>query len=137
MAAFKVVILIFLILPIFPNEPALCSPVEPQVQLEISEDSGDRLEAKRDEIPPLNIAFIWELHHPLLSRPDDDLSFLPDFTQTALQDYLFFWELLESDFPELRINFAVSPSVILQLEMMRDGSYRDFQTELMLKEKLW
>lgn len=63
----------------------------------------------------LNIAFLWHLHQPYYLDPEENSFLLPWVRLHATKNYLFIADLFK-EFPRLRHNINLVPSLIKQIE---------------------
>jgi len=73
---------------------------------------------------PLYVAFLWHMHQPYYKDPLTGLYRLPWVRLHGTKDYLDMVEVLK-DFPEIRQNFNLVPSLLEQLVDYSEGSARD------------
>ncbi len=78
---------------------------------------------------PLHIVFIWHMHQPYYKDPETGLYRLPWVRLHGTKDYLDMLEIL-NDFPAVRQNFNLVPSLIEQLADYADHGARDIHLEL-------
>ncbi|NPA25051.1 MAG: hypothetical protein GXO34_04405 [Deltaproteobacteria bacterium] len=74
--------------------------------------------------PALNVIFLWHMHQPDYRDPESDLSLLPWVRLHGVKDYLDMVTILD-DFPGVRQNFNLVPSLLDQLQGYVDGTLSD------------
>jgi alpha-amylase/alpha-mannosidase (GH57 family) len=68
----------------------------------------------------LHIAFVWHMHQPYYRDPQNGTCSMPWVRLHATKDYLFVPSLL-SEYPNLKANFNLVPSLLKQIELYRGG----------------
>ncbi|MBI5075009.1 MAG: glycoside hydrolase [Nitrospirae bacterium] len=81
---------------------------------------------------PLHIVFIWHMHQPYYKDPSTGLYRLPWVRLHGTKDYLDMLEILK-EFPAVRQNFNLVPSLLEQLVDYADHGGRDVHLELTRK----
>ncbi len=74
--------------------------------------------------PALNVIFLWHMHQPDYRDPESSLSLLPWVRLHGVKDYLDMVTILD-DFPGIRQNFNLVPSLLDQLQGYVDGTLSD------------
>lgn len=82
---------------------------------------------------PLHLAFIWHMHQPFYKDPMTDFYRLPWVRLHGTKDYLDMVEILR-DFPRIRQNFNLVPSLLEQLVDYTDHQARDIFLEISRRE---
>jgi alpha-amylase/alpha-mannosidase (GH57 family) len=82
---------------------------------------------------PLNVIFLWHMHQPDYRDPESGVSLLPWVRLHGTKDYLDMVTILD-EFPGIRQNFNLVPSLLDQLQGYVDGTLRDRVLELTLIE---
>ena len=72
----------------------------------------------------LNVAFFWHMHQPYYRDPATGEYTLPWVRLHAVKGYYDMISILE-DYPDIRQNFNLVPSLLLQLQEYEDGQARD------------
>lgn len=73
---------------------------------------------------PLRVAFLWHQHQPYYKHPEKEFFILPWVRLHALKDYYDLAALLE-EFSDIRQNFNLVPSLLLQIQDYLNGA-RDY-----------
>ncbi len=73
---------------------------------------------------PLYVSFVWHMHQPYYKDPSADIYRLPWVRLHGTKDYLDMVEILK-DFPAIRQNFNLVPSLLEQLNDYTDNNARD------------
>ena len=81
---------------------------------------------------PLHIIFLWHMHQPYYKDPSTGLYRLPWVRLHGTKDYLDMLEILK-DFPAVRQNFNLVPSLLEQLVDYADLGARDVYLEISRK----
>jgi alpha-amylase/alpha-mannosidase (GH57 family) len=82
--------------------------------------------------PPLSILFLWHQHQPLYKDLLNQRYELPWVRLHATKDYVDMAALLE-EFPKIKANFNLVPSLLAQLDDYATGKARDVFIDLTLK----
>lgn len=82
---------------------------------------------------PLSLAFIWHMHQPFYKDPLTDFYRLPWVRLHGTKDYLDMVEILK-EFPQIRQNFNLVPSLLEQLVDYTDNNARDIFLEISRKK---
>ncbi len=82
---------------------------------------------------PLYIVFLWHMHQPYYKDPFTGVYRLPWVRLHGTKDYLDMVEMLDN-FPEIKQNFNLVPSLIEQLADYTENSAKDTFLELTLKK---
>jgi alpha-amylase/alpha-mannosidase (GH57 family) len=78
---------------------------------------------------PLHVAFVWHMHQPYYKDPLSGYYRLPWVRLHGTKDYLDMVEILK-DFPSIRQNFNLVPSLLEQLIEYSEGSAKDLYLEI-------
>lgn len=78
---------------------------------------------------PLYVAFVWHMHQPYYKDPLSGYYRLPWVRLHGTKDYLDMVEILK-DFPSIRQNFNLVPSLLEQLLDYSEGSAKDLYLEI-------
>ncbi|MCE5312172.1 MAG: hypothetical protein LLF86_03370 [Nitrospiraceae bacterium] len=81
---------------------------------------------------PLHVAFLWHMHQPYYKDPDTGLYSLPWVRLHGVKDYLDMLLILEN-FPAVKQNFNLVPSLLMQLLDYTDNGAQDKHMELTLR----
>ena len=81
---------------------------------------------------PLSVAFIWHMHQPYYKDPLSGYYRLPWVRLHGTKDYLDMVEILK-DFPAVKQNFNLVPSLLEQLIEYSEGSAKDLYLEVSRK----
>jgi alpha-amylase/alpha-mannosidase (GH57 family) len=81
---------------------------------------------------PLHVAFLWHMHQPYYKDPCTGLYSLPWVRLHGVKDYLDMLLLLH-DHPDIRQNFNLVPSLLMQLIDYTDNGAQDRHMQLTLK----
>jgi len=93
---------------------------------------------------PLYLSFVWHMHQPYYKDPSTDIYRLPWVRLHGTKDYLDMLEIVK-DFPAVRQNFNLVPSLLEQLNDYTENNARDAfldatskkASDLALNEKLF
>ncbi len=77
---------------------------------------------------PLYISFVWHMHQPYYKDPSTDVYRLPWVRLHGTKDYLDMLEILK-EFPSIRQNFNLVPSLLEQLSDYTENNARDAYLE--------
>lgn len=80
---------------------------------------------------PLRVAFLWHNHQPYYEKDGEFI--LPWVRFHAVKDYLDI-PLILNEFPNIKQNYNIVPSLMLQLEHYISGDYNDIVQRLTLTE---
>ena len=72
--------------------------------------------------------FLWHMHQPYYVNPASSTAVMPWVRLHAVKGYLDMVCLIE-EFPDLRVNFNLTPVLLLQLEQLANKSVRDLWME--------
>ncbi len=73
---------------------------------------------------PLYVSFVWHMHQPYYKDPSTDIYRLPWVRLHGTKDYLDMLEILK-DFPGIRQNFNLVPSLLEQLNDYTENNAKD------------
>ncbi len=82
---------------------------------------------------PLYVSFVWHMHQPYYKDPSTDIYRLPWVRLHGTKDYLDMIEILK-DFPEIRQNFNLVPSLLEQLNDYTENNAKDVYLDLTRKK---
>ena len=82
---------------------------------------------------PLNVIFLWHMHQPDYRDAEARHAMMPWVRLHGVKDYLDMVTILD-DFPNVRQNFNLVPSLLDQLQGYVDGSLSDQALDLTLKK---
>ncbi len=82
---------------------------------------------------PLNVIFLWHMHQPDYRDAEAGRSMLPWVRLHGVKDYLDMVTILD-DFPNVKQNFNLVPSLLDQLQGYVDGTLTDKDLELTIKK---
>ncbi len=82
---------------------------------------------------PLKVIFLWHMHQPDYRDAEARLAMMPWVRLHGVKDYLDMVTILD-DFPNVRQNFNLVPSLLDQLQGYVDGSLSDQALDLSLKK---
>src|SRR6187402_352199 len=71
-----------------------------------------------------NVCFLWHLHQPYYVDPATQEATMPWVRLHGVKGYLDMISVLE-DFPQVRVNFNLSPVLLLQIKELAEGKIRD------------
>jgi alpha-amylase/alpha-mannosidase (GH57 family) len=71
-----------------------------------------------------NIVFLWHMHQPYYVDPATQTALMPWVRLHAVKGYLDMISVIE-DFPTVRLNFNLTPVLMLQLKELIDGTVND------------
>src|SRR6185436_16476786 len=75
-----------------------------------------------------NVAFVWHMHQPYYVNPTSKLAMMPWVRLHAVKGYLDMVTIL-ADHPGIRVNFNLTPVLLLQIEELVQGKIRDLWFE--------
>lgn len=81
----------------------------------------------------LQVALLWHFHQPMYSEPDNCTFPLPWVRLHCLKDYLDMLKHVQK-FPEIRVTFNFTPSLLLQIQQYQKGECTDKQFLLFEKK---
>lgn len=81
----------------------------------------------------LSVAIFWHFHQPIYARPGNNVLPLPWVRLHAMKDYLDMVRHVNK-FPELRVTFNFTPSLLMQLQGYKEGRITDRQYVLFQKK---
>ncbi|HIE06639.1 MAG TPA: glycoside hydrolase family 57, partial [Desulfarculaceae bacterium] len=82
---------------------------------------------------PLKVIFLWHMHQPDYRDTESGSSMMPWVRLHGTKDYLDMVTILD-DFPNVRQNFNLVPSLLDQLQGYVDGNLTDKNLELTIKK---
>ena len=71
-----------------------------------------------------NVVFLWHMHQPYYVNPATQTAMMPWVRLHGVKGYLDMISVIE-DFPGVRVNFNLTPVLMLQLKELIDGKIRD------------
>jgi alpha-amylase/alpha-mannosidase (GH57 family) len=71
-----------------------------------------------------NVVFLWHMHQPYYVDPSTRMATMPWVRLHSVKGYLDMVSAIE-DFPDVRVNFNLTPVLMLQLRELIDGKIRD------------
>ena len=71
-----------------------------------------------------NVVFLWHMHQPSYVDPTTRTAMMPWVRLHSVKGYLDMISVIE-DFPAIRVNFNLSPILLLQIKELIDGDIRD------------
>ncbi len=71
-----------------------------------------------------NVVFLWHMHQPYYVNPVSRVAMMPWVRLHAVKGYLDMVSVL-AEFPEVRVNFNLTPVLMLQIEELVQGKIRD------------
>ena len=71
-----------------------------------------------------NVVFLWHMHQPYYVNPTTKVAMMPWVRLHAVKGYLDMVSVL-ADFPAVRVNFNLTPVLMLQIEELTTGKIRD------------
>ncbi|MDX2227036.1 MAG: glycoside hydrolase family 57 protein, partial [Verrucomicrobiae bacterium] len=80
----------------------------------------------------LNVIFLWHMHQPYYVNPLTKTAEMPWVRLHAVKGYLDMISVLE-DFPNVRVNFNMTPVLVKQILEFNEGSVKDLWFEASLK----
>ena len=75
-----------------------------------------------------NVVFLWHMHQPYYVNPASRVAMMPWVRLHAVQGYLDMVSVL-ADFPGVKVNFNLTPVLMLQIEELVQGKIRDLWLE--------
>lgn len=81
---------------------------------------------------PLNIIILWHMHQPYYKDPETGRFIMPWVRLHAIKDYYDMVDILK-DFPTLKVNFNLVPSLLQQIEEYASGETEDTYLEISKK----
>jgi alpha-amylase/alpha-mannosidase (GH57 family) len=84
--------------------------------------------AIRKQWPMANVVFVWHMHQPYYVNPASRLAMMPWVRLHAVKGYLDMVSVL-AEFPGIRVNFNLTPVLLLQIEELVRGETRDLWLE--------
>ena len=71
-----------------------------------------------------NVVFLWHMHQPYYVNPTTQTAMMPWVRLHSVKGYLDMISVIE-DFPGVRVNFNLTPVLLLQIKELIDGKIRD------------
>ena len=71
-----------------------------------------------------NVVFLWHMHQPYYVNPTSKVAMMPWVRLHAVKGYLDMVSVL-ADFPGVKVNFNLTPVLMLQIEELVRGKIRD------------
>jgi len=71
-----------------------------------------------------NVVFLWHMHQPYYVDPTTRTALMPWVRLHSVKGYLDMVSVIE-DFPGIRVNFNLTPVLLLQIQQLVDGEIRD------------
>ena len=71
-----------------------------------------------------NVVFLWHMHQPYYVNPTSRVAMMPWVRLHAVKGYLDMVSVL-ADFPGVKVNFNLTPVLMLQIEELAQGKIRD------------
>ncbi len=75
-----------------------------------------------------NVVFLWHMHQPYYVNPVTQTATMPWVRLHGVKGYLDMISVLE-DFPGVRVNFNLTPVLLLQIKELTEGKIRDLWLE--------
>jgi alpha-amylase/alpha-mannosidase (GH57 family) len=75
-----------------------------------------------------NVVFVWHMHQPYYVNPASQVAMMPWVRLHAVKGYLDMVSVL-ADFPGIRVNFNLTPVMLLQMEELARGEVKDLWLE--------
>src|SRR5688572_12275707 len=75
-----------------------------------------------------NVVFVWHMHQPYYVNSASKLAMMPWVRLHAVKGYLDMISVL-SEFPDIHVNFNLTPVLMLQIEELVTGKIRDLWLE--------
>jgi alpha-amylase/alpha-mannosidase (GH57 family) len=75
-----------------------------------------------------NVVFVWHMHQPYYVNPASQFAMMPWVRLHAVKGYLDMVSIL-AEFPGVRVNFNLTPVLLLQLDELTRGTARDLWLE--------
>ena len=79
-----------------------------------------------------NVVFLWHMHQPYYVDPTTRTAVMPWVRLHCVKGYLDMISVIE-DFPDVRLNFNLTPVLVLQIKELIDGAISDLWLELARK----
>ena len=77
---------------------------------------------------PLHVAFLWHMHQPSYVDPIRGTALMPWVRLHATKGYLDMISVIE-EFPDIRVNFNLTPVLLMQIKELIEGEVRDLWME--------
>ncbi len=71
-----------------------------------------------------NVVFLWHMHQPYYVDPATQTATMPWVRMHSVKGYLDMISVIE-DFPDIRVNFNLTPVLVLQIKELIEGRIRD------------
>lgn len=71
-----------------------------------------------------NVAFLWHMHQPYYVNPATQTAMMPWVRLHCVKGYLDMISVIE-DFPGVRVNFNLTPVLLLQIRELTEGRISD------------
>src|SRR5215210_5721841 len=71
-----------------------------------------------------NVVFLWHMHQPYYVNPTTHTAMMPWVRLHSVKGYLDMVSVIE-DFPRIRVNFNLTPVLLLQIQQLIDGEITD------------
>ena len=75
-----------------------------------------------------NVVFLWHMHQPYYVNPVTRTAMMPWVRLHAVKGYLDMVSIIE-DYPGIRVNFNLTPVLLLQIKELIDGEITDLWFE--------
>jgi alpha-amylase/alpha-mannosidase (GH57 family) len=75
-----------------------------------------------------NVVFLWHMHQPYYVNPVTRMAMMPWVRLHAVKGYLDMISIIE-DYPDIRVNFNLTPVLLLQIKELIDGEITDLWFE--------
>jgi alpha-amylase/alpha-mannosidase (GH57 family) len=76
----------------------------------------------------MNVVFLWHMHQPYYVNPVTRTAMMPWVRLHAVKGYLDMISIIE-DYPDIRVNFNLTPVLLLQIKELIDGDITDLWLE--------
>src|SRR3954471_10101055 len=71
-----------------------------------------------------NVVFLWHMHQPYYVDPSTQIAQMPWVRLHSVKGYLDMVSVIE-DFPGIRVNFNLTPVLLLQIKELIEGRIQD------------
>src|SRR5438132_12275863 len=75
-----------------------------------------------------NVVFLWHMHQPYYVNPMTRTAMMPWVRLHSVKGYLDMISIIE-EFPRIRVNFNLTPVLLLQIKELIDGDIKDLWLE--------
>src|SRR6266568_9387100 len=76
----------------------------------------------------MNVVLLWHMHQPYYVNPMTRTAMMPWVRLHSVKGYLDMISIIE-EFPRIRVNFNLTPVLLLQIKELIDGDIKDLWLE--------